>query len=156
MKIILKRSRAVIIAVATIIFGGVYFLFWHQGGGASASSEQVISKNGIHWHPTLSILIKGQEQNIPANIGLGTIHQPIHTHDESGKIHLEINGLVTGEETKLGRFFQIWGKQFNASCIFEFCNGSEGRVKMRVNDQENGDFADYQMRDGDRIEIKFE
>lgn len=146
------------IAIATIVIlaGGIFLLSKQTSEEASVPQGQVISRQGIHWHPKLTILIKDKKQEIPANLGLGAVHQPIHTHDSSGTLHLEINGLVTKDETKLGNFFQIWGKQFNSSCILDKCNGTAGTVKLLVNGQENKEFENYQMKDGDNIEIKYE
>lgn len=139
-----------------LVVGAIFLLTKQSEQEASVSEDQVVSRRGIHWHPTLTILIKGEKQEITPNIGIGGIHQPIHTHDNSGTLHLEVSGLVTKDETKLGRFFRIWGKEFNPNCIFDKCNGSEGTVKMFVNSQENKDFENYQMKDGDNIEIRYE
>jgi hypothetical protein len=134
------------------IWGGLRYVK-HQ---PDVAEEEIISRNGLHWHPHLTITIKGEEQEIPANIGIGVIEAPIHTHDATGTIHMEMTGLVTKDDTKLGKFFAIWGKQFNANCIFEFCNGADGKVKMFVNGTENTDFDQYPMKDGDKIEIRYE
>ena len=73
-----------------------------------------------------------------------------------GVIHLEFPALVTKENTKLGNFFKIWGKQFDSNCIFEFCNGKNGMVKFFVNSKANKDYENYLMGDGDKIEIRYE
>lgn len=109
----------------------------------------------IHWHPHLTIKINGQQQAIPANVGIGaTIHQPIHTHDDTGILHME-NGNPTAENMKLGFFFTIWGKKFNNGCIFEFCNSGDKKIKFTVNEKENADFENYFMRDGDKMVIEY-
>lgn len=101
-------------------------------------------------------MIKGQKQEIPANVGIGAIHQPIHTHDNSGTLHLEFKGLVTKDEIKLGGFFRIWGKEFSKTNLLNKTSGSEGKISMIVNGVENKDFENYTMRDGDNIEIRYE
>ena len=125
-------------------------------GGGNGESVEIISRSGIHWHPQISITVRGQKQEISANIGLGVTHNPIHTHETDGVIHLEFSGLVTKENVKVKKFFEIWGKQFNQNCIFEFCNGPEGRLRMLVNGAKNTEFGEYEMKDRDRIEIIFE
>lgn len=120
------------------------------------TEEEIISRRGLHWHPELTILIKGERQEIPANIGIGAVEQPIHTHDSTGVIHMEMTGLIVKKDTRLGRFFEIWGKQFNSNCIFDFCASEEGKVKMTVNDQESSEFENYLMKDKDKIEIRYE
>lgn len=139
-----------------LVVGSIFLLTREE---SSVPEDQVISRRGIHWHPKLTILMKGEKQEIPADFGLGAIHSPIHTHaadNKEGVLHMEMSGLVTKDETKLSKWFQLWGKQFNSSCIFDKCNGSDGTVRMTVNGQENKEFENYQMKDGDKIEVKYE
>jgi len=139
-------------------FAGVGIFAWRAIDFQSLFSEEsaVLAPNGIHWHAHLSIKILGQEQEIPAGIGLGVVENPIHTHEPDGVIHMEFSGRVTEDDIRLGKFFKIWGKTFNKDCIFDKCSGPEGQLKMFVNGQENFDFENYVMRDGDRIEIIFQ
>ena len=146
----LKSGSWVFLAVVLAIFG-----FWFIYSQISISSGNIIARGGIHWHPELSIFIDGKKQAIPADIGMGAIEQPIHTHDDTGIIHLEFSGLVVKNDLKLGKFFQIWGKRFDKDCIFDKCNGPEEKIKMSVNGKENEEFENYLMRDGDRIEISY-
>lgn len=118
-----------------------------------ASSE--IPKLPIHWHPILTIKINGQQQTIPANLGLAGVHQPIHTHDSTGVLHYE-NNNPTQENMRLRYFFEkVWRKQFNSRCILNYCNGDSGTVKMFVNDKENFEFENYIPKDKDEILIEF-
>lgn len=152
----LLKHIAKIALVILAIGGSVGVLVWYAASRPPIPEEEIISRRGIHWHPELAILIKEEKQEISANIGIGGVHQPIHTHDTSGTLHLEIQGFVTKQDTILGRFFKIWGKQFNSNCIIEFCNGPDGIVKLFVNGQENGEFENYPMKDGDKIEIRYQ
>lgn len=143
------------ILIFGLIFAGV--VVWFLLTKYSTSESDIIANNGLHWHADLSIKISGQEQDIPAGIGLGGLpHKPVHTHDRDGVIHMEFSGLVRKEDIKLGKFFQIWGKTFNKDCIFDKCSGSDGQLKMLVNGKDNPEFENYVMRDGDKIEIIFE
>lgn len=145
-----------IFLIAVIIVVSIGLLIWYIVSQPTISESETISKSGLHWHPQLSISIKGKQQVIPKDMGIGAIHQPIHTHDTSGTIHMEMNGLITKDQTKLGKFFQIWNKQFNSSCIFDKCNSKEGKVRFFVNGKENNQFENYLMKDNDKIEIKYE
>jgi hypothetical protein len=49
----------------------------------------------------------------------------------------------------------VWGKNFNSSCIFEYCNGPDGKLTMTVNGKENFEFERYVMHDKDQIIIKY-
>ncbi len=122
----------------------------------SNDDNPVISRSGIHWHPNLAISIKGERVTIPANIGLGGIHADTHTHKENDVIHLEMSRPVRASDTRLAKFFETWGKEFNSQCILDVCNGDEGTVKMFVNGEQNTQFENYRMKDGDKIEIRYE
>ena len=149
-----------------ILVGGVLLLSDSSNSSSSDKSantsvteSEIVARNGMHWHPRLSIYIKGEKQPFTNGIGLnGAVHNPIHTHEDANKdiIHMEFGGIVTKEDTKLGNFFKIWGKEFNSTQIFDRRNGEEGTVKMTVNGKENTEFENYKMRDGDQIEIKYE
>jgi len=136
---------------------------------AGAAQGEIISQQAIHWHPELSITIKSEKQPIPANIGIGMQYAGypqydsmmmmtnIHTHDISGTIHWEVmEGPVRADDIKLGQFFSVWGKKFTSSCIFDTCNGPEGRITLKINGKENPDFENYLVKDRDKIEIVFE
>lgn len=115
-----------------------------------SKNPDTLAINGLHWHSTLEIYMKEEKVEIPANIGLIGGHNPIHTHDEDsaqGVIHMEFGGLVKKSDTRLGQFFNIWNKDI----------GSFGQnMKMTVNGIENVEFANYEMRDGDKIELRYE
>ena len=151
-----KLKKVLWVAAGALIIGGVILgagLFLANRPPQPAS--EIISTQGIHWHAELSITISGQKQDIPANVGIGTTEQPIHTHEENNIIHFEFTGSVKKGDIRLGRFFEIWGKEFNQDCIFDNCNGPEGKVKMLVNGKTNFEFENYIMRDEDKIEIIF-
>ena len=142
--------------VILIVGAGISGLIWYFASKPLAPESEIIARDGIHWHPEITISILGKNQEIPKNIGLGVIENPIHTHDDMGVIHLEFSGLVKKDDVRLGRFFAAWGKKFNQDCIFDKCSGAEGRLKMFVNDQANYEFENYVMGEGDKMEIVFD
>jgi len=123
-----------------------------------------IPKGSVHWHPQLEIKIDGKQIPIPTGIGVkdgrvvdahlsGMKMSPTHTHESDGTIHLENNNPSSKPETvTLGYFFYVWDKQFNSTCIFEYCIGT---LKMTVNDKESSEFERYVMRDKDKIIIEY-
>ena len=136
------------IALAVIVVGAsIGGLVWYLASRPPVSEGEIISRNGLHWHSQLEIFVKGQKQEIAANIGIGAVHQPVHTHDTSGEVHLEFQGVVRREDVKLGRFFQVWSKN-----IREF--GSS--VSMTVNGKTNTELESYHMKNGDKIELRYE
>lgn len=147
-----------IITVVLII--GISLLLTNDNSSSSSiPNEQIVARNGLHWHPKLSIVIKGQKQELTDGIGLGSVHQKMHTHTEDfkeGVVHIEISGVVTKDDLKLGNFFRIWGKDFSSTKIFDKTNGPDGKVNMKVNGKENLDFENYEMKEGDNIEIVYD
>jgi hypothetical protein len=101
--------------------------FWADGNTATGGTGQVIQNiacaptlSGLfHIHSHLSIFVNGQARAIPANVGIiGTAttdcHYYIHTHDHSGKIHIEPPSATT---TTLGQLFAIWGQPLTATNV---------------------------------------
>ena len=147
-----------------VVVAGIGWFVWKVATAPVLSDEDLqrqelascVQHNGVgmHIHPELSITIKGEKMEIPANTGItgGCMH-PIHTHDDSGMLHLEFK---TPRDVKVSEFFEMWGKRFDSECILDNCNGPDGTVKMKVNGQESTEFGNAVMRDHDQIEIVFE
>lgn len=134
--------------IVLIIFVGIGYLATKPKSSVSdSSSNEIISKNGLHWHSNLSIYVKGTEQDLPKNIGIGALHMPLHTHEKDGVIHMEFAGLVRKRDLTLGKFFKTWGKDF-----YNFGK----TAAMTVNGQPNTEFENYVMKDNDRIELRYE
>lgn len=142
------------IALALLI-GGVW---WSES--IQTGDPTLISRSGIHWHPTLAIYIHGVKQDIPANIGIGSQYAgtpgydpqmqmaAVHTHDDMPIIHLEfMGGPVHMHDVTLGQFFKIWGKDMRSLGT---------NMQMTVNGKENTEYENYIMRDGDTIELHYE
>ena len=139
----------IVISLAFLILGGGVWLLT-KGSVPSAPESEIIARNGIHWHPKLHLYLHGEPIILEDNIGRKGVEQPIHTHAEDyqdGVIHLEFPGVVAKNQTRLANFFKIWGKDFNW--------GTEQMI-MTVNGQTNTDLANYPMKDGDLIEIRYE
>lgn len=142
-KFVLWGSGGVLIVV---VIGG---LIWYITTRPPVKEGDVVSRNGFHWHPELTIYVKGEKQEIPENIGIGAVHKPIHTHDDSdqGVVHMEFKGLVRKQDATLGQFFKNWGKDMRSF---------GENMKMTVNGQENTEYENYIMQDKDKIELYYE
>ena len=163
---------AAVIAIGAITAGVLYANKPKNNIAQTRQSVQtgdIVSKDGIHWHPKLSIYIKGQKQEIPADIGIGKQYSgskwydsmmsmtDFHTHDTSGTLHWEVmDGPVTRDHVTLKAFFDVWGKSFSSTQILDAKNGTDGSVKMTVNGQHNAEFENYQVKDKDDIVIRYE
>jgi len=159
-----KKTIYALAAVAVIVIIG-YFMFFNSDSGEkplfvpgddiSVNLEEV-PKSPIHWHPTLTVIINGDEQTIPSNLGgRAGSHLPIHTHDRTGVLHME-DSTPSASTVTTGYFFdKILRKTFNSNCIYDSCNGPEGSMTMTVNGQRNFMFDKYVMKDKDSIVIEF-
>lgn len=137
-----------VIGVLVVVVGLAIFVVQIFSGPATLDAD-VLSRTGLHWHPELVILVKGVRQPIPAHIGLeGVIERPIHTHDATGVIHLELSGLVKKSDTTLGQFFKVWKKTLS--------DFGTSTPRMTVNGVANTALLDYPMKDKDKIELYFE
>jgi len=145
------------VVVSVVVVAIVAFVGWRVAQSPSRSGDDpVVSRGGLHVHTRLSIFINGEAVSVPGGIGLGGLHADMHTHAVNDQIHIEMNRAVRASDMRLGRFFDIWGKQFSSQCILDSCNSDEGTVKLIVNGQENSEFDNYVMADGDQVEIRFE
>ena len=94
---------------------------WPDGDTATGAQGQPVGTfecfptmpDTYHVHTHLSIFLDGVALAVPADVGIvgentpTECFYPVHTHDRSGKIHIEAAapGLFT-----LGQFFAIWGQ----------------------------------------------
>jgi hypothetical protein len=152
----MKKFGILAIIVVVLLVGGVWLSNMSSSSDSSDDGGEVISRNGIHWHPELEIYVHGEKVEIQEGLGLVGIHNPIHTHDDLPLIHMEFSGRVMKENTTLGEFFKVWGKEFSSTQLFDNHNGPEGMVHMFVNGEENTEFENYHMQDKDKIEIRYE
>jgi Zinc-finger of C2H2 type len=94
-------------------------------GVQCSSFEQLV----FHIHSHLDIFINGKPFTIPAQIGIipGKCFYWLHTHDESGVIHIEspVNRNYT-----LGQFFDIWNQKLNNSQLLD--NVANGKNTLTV------------------------
>lgn len=90
--------------------------------------------NALHIHQHLDLVIHGKPATIPADIGVHTAFpafiSPIHTHDETGIVHVE---SPTVGKFYLGEFFDIWGVRLTSACIGGYCADEKNSLTFYVN-----------------------
>jgi len=100
----------------------------HWSDGSTASGGTGAAVQGVpcaapvetfHIHSHLSIIVNGEAQAIAANTGIIDTasldcHYYIHTHDRSGKLHVEAPAAGT---FTLGQYFAIWGQPLTATNV---------------------------------------
>jgi hypothetical protein len=100
----------------------------------------------LHIHPWLQIIINGKNVTIPAGIGIknpvqiatyngepefsggaSTCYEPVHTHDDSGLIHIE---SPTNVNYTLGEFFTDWSLTYQYAIV----NGAHEPIVLNQTD----------------------
>ena len=117
------------------------------------AAEQLV----FHNHAHLDIFINGQPYTIPSQVGIvpGKCIYWLHTHDDSGIIHIE--SPVTRNFT-LGQFFDIWKKNFSNVQVFDNMANGTNTISVYVNGNKiNGNTAyrNINLNEHDQITIVF-
>lgn len=143
---IFKKIIIWVVILSAIAFGAYKII-----NAPQVPEEEIASRNGLHWHSHISIFIKGEQVMIPADIGIsgpmgaGGDPMELHTHGVDGIVHAEFAGLVKRDQLKIGKFFEIWGKDFSKDGILGNRTGEGGAVRMFVNGEENFDYENYEI-----------
>tara|TARA_B100001750_G_scaffold167819_1_gene136301 strand:- start:95 stop:631 length:537 start_codon:yes stop_codon:yes gene_type:complete len=166
---ILKSVMLTLISV--VILTSVYYLNLPEktNGTTVENSEYLKSeicyytlqgvKSDYHYHLQLNITINGERIEIPTNIGFEKdengetlfLH-PIHTYDNSGRVHVETTKNATA---KLGFFFEIWGEEFSSEKIMGYSVNETHNLEMTVNEQKVDTFEETILEPLIEIEITY-
>jgi hypothetical protein len=135
--------------ISVMILTSVYYLNLPDVDSPSEESEYLKSeicfytlqgiKSDYHYHLQLNITINDERIEIPTNVGFEKdengetlfLH-PIHTYDNSGRVHVETTKNTTA---KLGFFFEIWGEDFNSQKILGYSVDESHSLEMTVDNQ---------------------
>ena len=127
-------------------------------------SRECLDHDGLarHDHAVPKIFIDGEQELIPANIGImtdicneqGEEMHAVHTHDSSGRLHIESNEPI---DIPIGVFFDIWGYHFDETGIFEYRVNSTHEMIMTVGDTVVDSYDEYLLvNTSDIIEIRYQ
>lgn len=113
--------------------------------------------SALHTHQQISVYVHGIRMTVPSGIG---IHEsapafisPIHTHDETGIIHVE---SPTVERFTLGQFFDIWGVRLDAACVGGYCTEGENTLTIFVQGEPyTGDPRDLELTPHEVIVVAY-
>ena len=101
----------------------------------------------LHIHPVLRITVDGEEEAIPANIGIqGACMSETHTHDATGVLHIETATRERFEQLQFTDFFDVWGRDIERSGY---------TLEAFVNGTAVASVEDIPLEDGDQIELRY-
>jgi hypothetical protein len=113
----------------------------------------------IHIHPSLTIEINGTVVVIPTSVGVDTAActanenmHVTHTHDSTGKIHVELNEQA---DVPLAVFFDVWGQHFDSTGILDERIADGYELTMTVDGMDSDDFENHILADEQNIVISF-
>jgi hypothetical protein len=118
-----------------------------------------------HHHVHLSIFVNGQQLAVPMGVGMfqpgkggsGYIyHQTclywLHTHDQTGVLHMESAQPPTAQLFNLGNFFKLWGEPFSNTQLAQF-NGTVAVYLNGMLDTTDTDVRKVALTPGDDITL---
>lgn len=115
----MDKTIAGIIILSVLVLGGIIASSSFSSDATTIARDRCVDHTGIsmHIHPVVSITIDGAPYPIPANIGISnTCMKAVHTHDDSGAIHLE---YPEQHDFTLGDFFAVWGQPLSATQVLD-------------------------------------
>lgn len=98
------------------------------------------------WVVRVSVVIFGDLQTIPEDLK----GEKIFTIAADNLIYKNVEGNVMLREV-----FDMWGENFNQTCIMNYCNIANNSMRMYVNDKENFDYDLYTIKKQDNIVIDY-
>jgi len=100
-----------------------------------------------HIHPVLIITVDGENEIVPADIGITPDCMPeLHTHDTTGQIHAEsfLPGRIS--EFNLSHFFAIWQKDYQREGF---------SLEMKQDGETKNSIEEIKMIDHSVIELSY-
>lgn len=148
-----------IISLTVIVF--LPIIFWDYINPAPQRTNREVAMTcttdmatEFHIHPHLEIIIDGEKQEIPADIGIvdGCMNA-LHTHDNTGVIHVE---SPEKRDFQLSDFFAVWNKTYTALQILGYKADDTHIIRQTINGKEVQDYENAILYDEDQIVISYE
>lgn len=153
-----SRRLAMIGLVVALVASAFLGLVYSGALTQPATQPRELSISGIrcdsleqttyHVHTLLEIYADGEKRTIPRNIGIiqGVCLYWLHTHDETGVIHIEAPSR--GRYT-LGQFFDIWGQPLTSEKVWDMDLTGGKRLRVYVDGEPYaGDPRGIELLDG--------
>jgi hypothetical protein len=149
------KNKKTILWIGLIVIAIIGLIVWGSSGyEASAGTWEDTdvlclpaghANLGQHIHPDLKIIVDGEAEEIPSNIGVSSeCMAETHTHDSSGEIHLET--VSSNKEMTLADFFAVWGEPIKR-------DGYE--TSVIINGEQVLDPGSVVLKDRDQILVEY-
>ena len=109
----------------------------------------------LHIHQHLDLYVDGRGVTVPAGIGIDVgdgFISPLHTHDESGVIHVESPTLRT---FTLAQLFGVWGVRLTPRCLGGDCTVGGRRVWIFLDGRQVHDAGRVVLREHQEILVAY-
>lgn len=113
----------------------------------------------VHYHAHLDVNVNGKAVTVPQAVGFVAKGNqvvglaPLHTHDDTGIIHIENSVPAT---FVLGQFFIEWGVRFTPTCLGPYCSGKGKELAVFVNGSRyTGDPTQVVLKKHEEIAIEY-
>jgi hypothetical protein len=157
----MKTNIAIVFGISALI---LLFVLFTRGEQESIKTERTNREVALtcttdmatefHIHPTLEIVVNGEKQEIPPNIGVRTdCMNALHTHDAIGTIHVE---SPEQRDFTLADFFAVWGQPFTNQEILGYKTNGTHRIKVLVDGKEVETYENTALKDKEKVIISYE
>lgn len=148
--------------IFALIFVAIIVAYRYTSSNSTPSGEPVANVNcdsseqlATHYHVHLDLIYKGQPVKVPANTGVQpTCLYWMHTHDDSGILHIEAPKKEASRQFTLGEFFKVWGQPLSSKQVATLSVGAGEQMKVWVNGQPySGDPSKIVLKSHEQIVI---
>lgn len=108
-----------------------------------------------HIHLILTVYVDGEKVVIPGDIGSqegGSMGSPIHTHEESGLIHVEAPAPF---KFMLGDIFGVWGVLFNSRALGGYVASGSNKISVFVDGKPVSQTSTLPLKDQANIVVAY-
>lgn len=116
----MKKNQTYILIGAVVLIAALFALgrFTSNSNSAGVWQDTQIAclpsghqNLAFHIHPNLQIIVDGEAESIPANVGTPpSCMAEVHTHDSTGRLHVESADSTKENTLTLNDFFAVWDR----------------------------------------------
>ncbi len=124
-----------------VIFAVLLILLNRAGQGTTTDTQPVANircdqgeQTAVHYHAHLSIFYRGTPVTIPAQVGIpnNSCFYWLHTHDDTGVIHIEAPSGSAHRQFTVGDFFKVWRQPLSSKQVATINLSGSDQMKVWV------------------------